>query len=245
MPSGKERRNISEIDDQLPTIRAIPFSDAGAVRRARLLSHKQREAIAAIAVRIHVRKHRIVYHEHTPADSVFIVARGTLKVFRNLPSGRRPVLAFLFAEDLFGLSEAGAYVNTVQAVTDVSLFRMPLQALKDVLVRDAHLQLEMLAKVIHELREAQRHTILVERRAATGRLATFLRLLEAHRGRERSGTIAIPMSRLDVADYLGLSPEAVSRAVRSLQQSKIVTFSGRHTARVIDYPRFDRLATGF
>ena len=227
-------------------LRGIPLSDTGGDGPVRLLSNRQRQELAAIAVRLQVPRRTIVYREHTPAESVFIVGDGVVKAFRDLPSGKRPVLAFHFAEDIFGLAENGFYVNTIQAVTDVALFRMPLEVLKDTLAGDAELQLQFLLKVTHELREAQRHTIAIGRRDAVGRVASLLRSLEDHTARaQQSGMIDIPMTRSDVAAYLGLSLEAVSRACRRLERSGIVTFVDRHRARVRDRRRLDRLASGY
>jgi len=229
-----------------PTLRGIPLEETGEIGPVRLLSVRQQHELASIAARLHVPRRTIVYREHTPAESVFIVAHGVVKAFRDLPSGKRPVLAFHFAEDIFGLAENGLYVNTLQAVTDVSLFRMPLAVLKDTLAGDAQLQLQFLVKVTHELREAQRHTIAIGRRDAVGRVASLLRTLGDHTARaEQSGMIDIPMTRSDVAGYLGLSLEAVSRACRRLERSGIVTFVDRHRARVRDRRELDRLASAY
>jgi CRP/FNR family transcriptional regulator, anaerobic regulatory protein len=227
-----------------PTLRGIPLWETDASGPVRLLSNRQRQELASIAARVHMPRRTIVYREHTPAESVFIVGHGVVKAFRDLPSGKRPVLAFHFAEDIFGLAENGFYVNTLQAVTDVDLFRMPLAVLRDTLASDAELQLQFLVKVTHELREAQHHTIAIGRRDAVGRVASLLRSLEDHTAREeQSGIIDIPMTRSDVAGYLGLSLEAVIRAFRRLERSGVVTLLDRHRARVRDRRALDRLAS--
>jgi CRP/FNR family transcriptional regulator len=229
---------------ELPSVRAIPFSDTDANGPVRLLSNRQRHQIASIAIRTRLRRNTIVYREHTRGESIFIVADGIIKTFRNLPNGKRPVLAFWFPEDIFGLMEAGLYVNTTQAVTDVTLFRIPLEVLKETLLADASLQLQLLCKVTHELRGAQRHTIAVQRRDAVGRLAMFLRALEDHEVRhDDKNHIHIPMSRTDIADYVGLTPEAISRACRRLAQHGIVKFADRSRAQVLDRRLFERLGS--
>jgi len=211
-----------------------------------LLSNRQRQQLASIAARVHVPRRTVLYREHTAAESVFIVGHGVVKAFRDLPSGKRPVLGFWFAEDIFGLAENGLYVNTTQAVTDVTLFRMPVAVLKETLAGDAQLQLQFLVKVTHELRESQRHTIALGRRDAVGRVASLIRSLEEHTAREeQSGLVDIPMTRSDIAGYLGLSLEAVSRACRRLEQGGVVAFLGRHKARVRDRRKLERLASPY
>jgi CRP-like cAMP-binding protein len=122
-------------------------------------------------------------------------------------------------------------------------YRIPLHELNTVLQRDANLQYQFLCKVTHELREAQHRMIVMGRRDAAGRLAMFLAMLR----RQLTSTsprdlIPLPMSRSDIAGFLGLSLEAVSRATAQLTRQGIVAFAGRQSARVLDLARFERLA---
>jgi len=211
----------------------------------RLLSARQQQQVAAIAQRVQFPRRTVMYHEHARAEFIYIISRGIIKTYRNLPSGRRRVLAFWFPEDIFGLAQAGRYVNTTQAVTDVTLFRLAIPTLKEALAQDASLQLQFLCKVTHELRQAQRHSIVVSRKDAVGRVAMFLRALDDQEvQRERPGVIDLPMNRADVADYLGLSAEAMSRACRKLERNGIISFTNRHSARVVDARELNRLASG-
>jgi CRP-like cAMP-binding protein len=97
-----------------PSLRAIPF-DPGAHEFVRLLSERQQLRLSNIATRIRLPARKMVYREGACADCIFIVASGVLKSYRDLPSGKRRIMAFLFAEDAFGLAEGGYYMNSVQA----------------------------------------------------------------------------------------------------------------------------------
>ena len=107
---------------------------------------------------------------------------------------------------MFGLAENGRFVNTLQAVTRVMVYRIPVDALKDLLLRDPDLQLRFLCKVTHQLREAQRHTISVTRHTAAGKIALFLKMLErdAHWRSEPSAPRSrmVTMTPSDIAEYL-------------------------------------------
>jgi len=92
------------------------------------------------------------------------------------------------------------------------------------------------------LRDAQHHAIMVGRRDAMGRLAMLLRMLQRQSPSRGRAGIPLPMSRSDMANYLGLSLEAVSRASRRLERQGIVEFVGRHEARVVDRQRFEAIA---
>ena len=224
-----------------PSLRAAQFGP-GMKGVVRLLSPAQRTQIASIATSLHLPARRMVYREGATAQAVFIVADGVVKTFRDLPSGKRRVMAFLFADDVFGLALGGQYAYAVQTITPVTLYRMRVTALTDALRRDADLAIQFLCKATHELRRSLRHTVVVSRRDAVGRLTMFLHMLEQNAPVGHDLRIDMPMSRSDIANHLGLSLESVSRALSSLQRSRIVAFEGRHQLRVLDRARFERIA---
>src|SRR6185436_3020398 len=125
------------------------------------------------------------------------------------------ITAFLFVKDVFGLAERGRYINTVQAMTPSMCYRIPLEQLTVVLKADAELQFQFLCKAVHEVRSLQYRTIILGRRSAPGRIAMFLVTL-MHRLQLDGSVIELPMSRSDIAGYLGLTLESVSRAGRKL-----------------------------
>jgi CRP/FNR family transcriptional regulator len=228
--------------DSAPWIRATPFRKGVSELPARLLTDLQRQHLATLATRLHLPPRKIVYREGADATWVFFVAEGVVKAFRDLPSGKRRVTAFLVPGDIFGLAENGQYVNAVRTVTEATLFRIRTEELTDVLRRDPELGFQFLCKVTNDLRRAQRQTIVLGRRDARGRLAMFLGILEKHAsGKSDPDIIPVLMSRSDIADYLALSLEAVSRATRELATEGILRFEDRHTVRVTDRRRFQRL----
>ncbi len=236
-------RKHADTHDAGPSLRAAPFFAAVSSESEPLLSPRQRQQLLAIATRIHVSARSVIYREQTPAQWVFINAEGVVKTFKELRSGRRCVMSFWYPKDVFGLASNGLYVRTAQAITAVELYRIETDVLAETLRRDAELQFRFLCKVTHELRETQRQAIIIARRDAVGRLAMFLRHLErSGHDRRHAGDIEMPMSRSDVASYLGLSLESVSRAASKLARRGIVSFPDRHSARILDRAQFERLA---
>jgi CRP-like cAMP-binding protein len=195
--------------------------------------------LAAIATRIQVAPRAVIYRDEAPATKVFIIAEGVVKAFKDLPSGRRWVTAFLYPADVFGLAENGRYIRTAQAITRATLYQFSLDVLIETLKNDGELQFKFLCKLTHEVREAQRQTIAIGRRDAVGKLATFIRELERQHGGSRD--IDLPMSRSDIASYLGLSLESVSRASRALERRGVLSFPGRHVVRILDPVQFERI----
>lgn len=223
-----------------PFLRTTRFEKRTKPSSNGLLSESQRRQLASVATRVSLPTRTIVFREDSALEWIFLASEGVLKAFRELPSGKRRIAAFLFPGDLFGLAEDGRYINTVQAVTPATVYRIPNAALTEMLRRDPELQFHFLTKVTHELRQGQRHAIVLARRDAAGRLAMFLHMLEQDLAGARPGGIPLPMTRTDVAEYLGLSLESVSRATSALSRRGIVTFQGG-SAHVIDRARFEKL----
>jgi len=233
----RSRRMMPSADVE-PALQATPFLPP--IRPdAPLLTDEQRMRLAAIATRVRVAPREVVYREDSPASSVFIIAEGVVKAFKDMSSGRRWITAFLFPADVFGLAENGLYVRTAQAVTAALLYRFDVNVLIETLKQDGDLQFKFLCKLTHEVREAQRQTILIGRKDAIGKLAMFIRQLQREPGGSRD--IEIPMTRSDIASYLGLSLESVSRATSALERRGVVCFPNRHLVRIIDQAQFDRI----
>lgn len=206
-----------------------------------VLTPAQRRRLEAIATKLELRPRALVYRAGTPADFVFVNSAGVVKSVQELPSGRRRITSFWFAGDLFGVAQKGKYVYSTLAVTAATVYRLPLAELRALLIADGLLQYQFLSKITHEYREAQRQKLLLIRRDAVGRVAMFLRMLERRSPGPRPDTIAVPISRSDIASYLGVTLESVSRAKTKLEAMGIVDWSERQVARILDRPRFDKL----
>ncbi len=154
----------------------------GTLAAAPLLTDAQREQLRALATVLEIRPRGIVYREGAPAGHIFIGSSGIVKIYRDLPSGKRRIVTFWTSGDIFGLAEKGKFVCTAQAVTPVTLHRIPMDALKQTFLEDGSLQFQFLIKVTQEYREIQRQKIALTRRDAIGKVATFLDMLERQAG---------------------------------------------------------------
>ena len=223
-------------------LKGLPFLSPAAGQPTGLTS-RQRETLTRIALRIRLPARKMIYRAGSEAGFAFAVAEGVVKGYRELPSGKRVVCAFLFPRDLFGLSENGVYVNCAQSITDVTLHRLPLPELAHVLRHDGDLQFHFLSKITHELRQAQRQSILMGRRDAPGRLAMFLAMMldRAESDDRHSPVVDLPMTKSDIAGFLGLSLAGVNRAFAELERDELVSFDDAHQARILDVPGFSRL----
>ena len=217
----------------IPSWRAMEFLAIPA--NAIQLTTRQREELTRIAARQKLPPRYVIYTSGDPARHVFAVGDGVVKAYRELENGNRIVIAFHFARDLFGLEKNGRYVNTLQAVTPVTVYRLPIQEFVTLLKHDQDLESKFFAKAIHELHEVERRAIIVHRRDAKERFAMFLALMgdrqEAPIGSGKD--IPLPMTRRDIADYLGLSLEAVSRTATDMERKGILRFKNRNLVEIV------------
>jgi CRP-like cAMP-binding protein len=211
--------------------------------RSGLFSNKERARLADLAAIVRFTKGLTIYSERQDADAVFVIITGVVKAYKSTPAGSQHIAAFLFPDDVFGLSEEGKYTNSAKAVTSVSAYRLPIPALKRLLFQDASIGFHVICKLCDELRGVQRHAFLVSRRSALGRLAMFLQMIERIEGCNASGTgeVYLPMSRSDIGEYVALSPEVVSRSFRRLETLGVIGMRDKRHVKILDRVQFDEL----
>ncbi len=157
-----------------------------------------------------------IYGEEDPADYLYQVVSGVVRTYRMLDDGRRQISAFYLPGDIFGVEAGDVHASSAEAVCDAQILvakRSAVMARADH-ERDLSKQLWMLT--VRELQRIQEHSMLLIK-SAEERVAGFL--LEMA-GRSPAGAaIDLPMCRQDIADYLGLTIETVSRTFTQLVQS--------------------------
>lgn len=230
-----------------PSIRAVDLWTAGKLSKGKthqLLSDDERARLAIIASIVRFRKGQEIYRAGAPVDAIYNIISGVVKSYSVDRDGSKRVNAFLFADDLFGLSEEGSYTNSAEAITAVTAYGLPTRKLWAHLHRDAELEFHVICKLCHELRQAQRHALLLARRDALVKVAMFLQLLEqlqTDRG-EPTNEIYLPMDRTEVGEYVGMSLAAVSRAFRTLADNGITEARDRRHIKIKNRAAFDQLA---
>jgi len=152
------------------------------------------------------------------ANFLYLLADGVVKADRTLHNGERQILAFYWPGDLLGLAENGVYVNSAQAVTQCTVYRFPIQAFEKFMLENPRIQRKFLVKAVHDLRNAQRQLIMMGRFNVIKRLAAFLIDCSAHEHYFNfdQRVLNLPMTRYDIADYVGTSAESVTRAFSQL-----------------------------
>lgn len=188
-----------------------------------------------------------VFHEGDPAKRVFMVTRGALKLYTLLADGRRQITGFMFPGDFLGVSVDEEYAFTVEALEDSELWWFSRDAFDRFIGEHPQVERELYRLAAHELAEAQRQMVLLGRKAAAERLASFfLSLLE--RAERASGEVEtsfdLPMTRIDIADYLGLTKETVSRMLAHLRSRGLIRLQTQNRVEVLDRDGIRAMAEG-
>jgi CRP/FNR family transcriptional regulator, nitrogen fixation regulation protein len=168
-----------------------------------------------------------IFGENEPADYLYKVISGAVRTYKILSDGRRQIGAFYLPGDVFGLEFADEHSLAAEAITDAKVLVIKRSALAALADRDAGAARELYALTARELRRVQARILLLVK-SAQERVASFL--LEMAERAAADNAIDLPMSRQDIADYLGLTIETVSRTLTALE-----------TAAAIDVPSSRRI----
>jgi CRP/FNR family transcriptional regulator len=158
--------------------------------------------------------------------------------------GRRQIAAFLTEGDLFGWTDQDIYNFSAEAVTDVMVDKYSRVRIEESVKANPGLGRRVLALLSHQLASAHEHLLLLGRMTASERIATFLLDLvrRQRHGNVSGASIELPMSRKDVADYLGLTVETVSRTMSALKRKGIISFSEPEHVQLKQNATLERLA---
>jgi CRP/FNR family transcriptional regulator, anaerobic regulatory protein len=228
------------------TLNAATRIEFPALAICRGLEGKATASVAAIASHRTLAPRQTVFCEGDPADNVYEVARGMLKLFKLLPDGRRQVTGFLSPGHLLGLAHDEHYLYTAEAVTEVVLCRYPRAQFDRLVDEVPGFARRLLAATYDELRAAQDQMLLLGRMEAAEKVASFL-LAMAERGKTKEGQedeILVPMARNDIADYLGLTTETVSRTLTQLKREGAISLSTPSHIVLRNRKRLEQLAEG-
>jgi CRP/FNR family transcriptional regulator, nitrogen fixation regulation protein len=172
-----------------------------------------------------------IFGESEPAEYVYQVVEGAVRSYKLLSDGRRQIGAFHLIGDIFGLENGAVHRFTAEAIVDTTVRLAKRISLEHVAEADALVARELLTMTTSNLQHAENHMLLLGRKTSLERVAAFL--LEMDRRLSAAGVMALPMSRRDIADYLGLTLETVSRALSSLHEKGFLDFIGQTQRQIV------------
>src|SRR5262249_42246984 len=159
-----------------------------------------------------------IFGEGEPAEYVYKVTKGAVRTYKILCDGRRQIGGFYLAGDIFGLEVGKEHQFSAEAINDVTVLVVKHSLIVSLAERDCDTARELWSFTGPELHRVQEHLLLLVKTAQ--RVASFL--LEMSARLAASDAIELPMSRQDIADYLGLTIETVSRTMTQLVSEQAI-----------------------
>lgn len=219
--------------------------DFEALAVCRGLGRQATSHVAAISTVQKVTSGKAVFSEGDTAEHVYEVVSGMLRLFKLLPDGRRQITGFLSAGHIVGLSYDERYLYTTEAVTEVTLCRYPRARFERLVDEVPGFARRLLAVTSDELRTAQDQMLLLGRKTAAEKIASFLLTMSERQGEDEGmESVHVPMGRSDIADYLGLTMETVSRTLTKLKAQGAIAIPNYSRIDLLDRDRLDELAAG-
>jgi CRP-like cAMP-binding protein len=159
-----------------------------------------------------------IYGEHEPAEYLYKVISGGVRIYRVLTDGRRQISAFLLPGDMFGLEAGESHSCSAEAMADSVVLVIKRSAVLSLAQRDPEVARELWTLTARELGRVQDHMLALVKNAQERIAAFLLEMAERIPG----VCVELPMSRQDIADYLGLTIETVSRTLTLLEQKATI-----------------------
>lgn len=177
-----------------------------------------------------VAKGRALMEEGASNDSLFIVVQGSFRLSKHLEDGRRQVTGFLFPGDFMGVRATASSAYTAEALEDSRVCHFPHRYLDAIAADCPGVKDRLIARGQTEYHKAQDHIVLLGKKTAEERVESLLRMVAKSIGRDSEDAIdtPLPMPRQDIADYLGLRLETLSRTLAALKKKGAIRDLGRH-----------------
>jgi CRP/FNR family transcriptional regulator, anaerobic regulatory protein len=230
-----------------PTRTAEPCSscEARAHSVCSVIADQDLARLAAVAVLRDISKGATFIQEGTPATDFFNITRGTVKLIKLMPDGRQQVMGFAGMGHFLGLAVFNTYAFNAEAIEPVQLCRFSRPRLRELLHDFPALEERLLQTACNELVAAQEQMLLLGRKTARERVATFL--VARCRAALSSGSaelVPLPMTRSEIADYLGLTIETVSRTFSRFKAEKRIATPSNSEVVILDRAWLDGMAAG-
>lgn len=201
---------------------------------------------AALSSHVRFSAGQTICDEGAPADWVFSLTSGVIGLHKGLTDGRRQTTGFLFAGDFVGLASRTVNTCGAEAITDVEACRFARPRFEIYLEEHPELRTRLLRMTVDELSSAHAQMLLLGRKTARERVASFLLQLADRAAARRvpANPVQLPMKRAAIADYLGLTIETVSRTLTSLVRLGVIEMASVGVVRILAITTLREIADG-
>jgi CRP/FNR family nitrogen fixation transcriptional regulator len=192
------------------------------------------------AFKMKVGREEEVYGEQEPAEFLYKVVSGAIRTFTITEDGRRQIDAFHLPGDVFGFEQGAVHRFSAEAIGESELIVASRASIERMAEQDGHAARELWAMTARQLGRVCDHMLMLGRKGAFERVVAFL--LEMSARDRQSQNVNLPMSRTDIADYLGLTIETVSRCFSKLDRSHAIELDGARKVKLRDVRALEAIA---
>lgn len=177
-------------------------------------------SIELMGARMSYSRNAEIYGDDEPAEYLYKVLSGAVRICKLLDDGRRQITAFHLPGEIFGLEVGNTHRFTAEAIVDSSIVVVKRSTVVALAARDGDMARQLWAHTARDLQQMQEHMLLLGCLSAKERVAAFL--LQIGKRMSASNEFELPMARQDIADYLGLTIETVSRTMTQLEHDDAI-----------------------
>ena len=197
------------------------------------------EQLQKLATKRQIRTGETLFWEDDNVEYAYFLTEGTMKAYKLLPNGRSQIIRFVVAGELIASTCTTTHSCTAQALADCTILKLPRKHFEEILLADPVLMSSLRAKRSSELRQMQKQILLLGRMPAVERVSHFLldiaeRQNPGNAEFEPGFLVRLPMARADIADYLGLTIETVSRAFSKFRREGLIDLPRPNLVRLRD-----------
>jgi len=185
-----------------------------------------------------------IFNEGDEAKHAYTLVRGAVRLCKHMADGRRQIVDFLLPGDAFGFLQFGFYSFTAEAIGRVAMICYPPHQVEQLVNSTPDLCQRLLVVLSKRLLGMQDRLVLLGRQTAKERVASFLITLADRSGTAEDTPLELPMSRRDIADYLGLSMETVCRELSDLKRERTISIHNSHQLVLKDMETLQTFAAG-
>lgn len=197
------------------------------------------DPIGELGVQLHFARDDSIYSQGDPSEFVYRIVSGLVRTARVTDDGRRQIGGFYYAGDMLALEDENEHCFSAEAMNDCVVVAIRRRVLDAAAARDSSVARQLWTAGYRSLRKMQSHLVQIGRKTALERVGAILAELAS---RVPGEEVDLPMSRQDIADYLGLTIETVSRMFTQLQASGVIVLTGLRRMRVSNRPALQKLA---
>lgn len=224
-----------------PTLRIALSSNPASVQASKAVARADDlAALDLVGTVVSFRRDDVLFRECDPAEHYFKVVSGAVRSSTLLADGRRHVSEFYLPGDFIGLDAETSYLFTAETMADTTVVRYARRKVEALAFQEPRIGRQLFSIACHGFSAARQQLVLLGRKTAEERIASFLLDLVERIG--KGDRVSLPMSRTDIGDHLGLTMETVSRGLSHLKSEGVIALENSHQILIRDRDALEDLA---